>query len=484
MLAFRPVLYLIGILISIFAVAMLLPLILELLVFKTDGWQEFGFGAFFAGSLGPLLALANYSPEKIELRVREAFLLTTLSWVATSVFAAFPMYWSSLNLSFIDAWFESVSALTTTGSTVITYLDNAPKGVLLWRSLLQWLGGTGIILMALTILPILRIGGMQLFRSEFSDRSEKILPRVSQISSAILSVYLLFSVLCFLSLKLAGMDYFDAVCHTMATVSTGGLSTHNASLGFYNDFLIETITIIFMIIGGITYILYIKLWQGNFKAIYKDSQLRVFLCTMLIAGIGIALWNWQQTELGLGKSLREGVFTAVSIMTSTGFTTIDYTQWASFPLFIVFILSIIGGCTGSTSGGLKVFRLQVLSAAAHVHLKQLRRQYGVYVPTYQNQKISEAVAMSVLTFVSLYFLVALVIVALLTLFNLDIVNAFSAAIAAISNTGPGITELIGPSGTHAPLPDACKLILMAGMILGRLEILTVFVLFMPSFWRS
>lgn len=463
---------------------MLIPLVLELFVFKTDDWEEFAFAAFITGSLGPLLALSNYSPEKIELRVREAFLLTSLSWIATSLFASFPIYWSSLELSFVDAWFESVSALTTTGSTVIASLDNAPRGILLWRCLLQWLGGTGIILMALTILPILRIGGMQLFRSEFSDRSEKILPRVSQISSAIVSVYLLFSVLCFICLKLAGMTYFDAVCHTMATVSTGGLSPHNLSIGYYDNFLIEVITMVFMIIGGTTYILYIKLWQGNFKAIYRDSQLRAFLCTIFISGIAIGLWNHFHSDVALGQSLRESAFTTVSIMTSTGFTTIDYSQWGSFPLFIIFILSLVGGCTGSTSGGLKVFRLQVLSAVAHVHLKQLRRQHSVYIPLYQNQKISETVAMSVLTFVTLYFLVALAIVMLLTLFNMDVMNAFSAAIAALSNTGPGITELLGPSGNHGPLPTPCKLILMMGMILGRLEILTVFVLFMPSFWRN
>lgn len=484
MIAFRPIFYLIGILISIFAVAMMIPLFLELFIFKTDGWQEFAFGSFIAGSFGPLLALANHSPEKIELRVREAFLLTAASWIATSFFASLPIYWSSLGLSFVDSWFESVSSLTTTGATIITHLDNAPKGVLLWRSLLQWLGGTGIILMALTILPILRIGGMQLFRSEFSDRSEKILPRVSQISSAIVSVYLLFSFLCFMSLKLAGMGYFDAACHMMSTVSTGGISTHNASVGFYDNFLIELITMVFMIIGGVTYILYVRFWQGDFKAIYRDSQLRAFLCTMFIAGLGISLWNWQCEGFGIHKSFREGIFTAVSIMTSTGFTTADYSHWGNFPLFIIFILSLIGGCTGSTSGGMKVFRFQVLAAVARAHLKHLRRQHGVYVPTYQGQKISETVATSVLTFISLYFLAAFFIVMLLTLFNLDIINALSAAIAAISNIGPGITELIGPSGTYAPFPDACKFILMLGMILGRLEILTIFILFMPSFWRN
>lgn len=463
---------------------MLVPLTLELFVFKTDGWEEFAFGTFISGSLGPLLALANYSSQKTELRVREAFLLTTFSWVTTSFFAALPIYWSSLDLSFIDSWFETVSALTTTGSTVITHLDNAPKGVLLWRSILQWLGGTGIILMALTVLPILRIGGMQLFRSEFSDRSEKILPRVSQISSAIVSVYLLFSVICFILLKLAGMSYFDAACHMMSTVSTGGLSTHNTSLGFYNNYMIELITIIFMIIGGATYILYIKLWQGNFKSIYQDSQLRAFLLSMLVASFIITLWNWSNTDIGFFSALRDGTFTTVSIMTTTGFATTDYTLWGSFPLIIVFILSIIGGCTGSTSGGIKVFRLQVLAAVAHSHLKQLRRQHGVYVPTYQNQKISENVAMSVLTFMSLFFLVTIIMASLLTLFQLDILNAFAAAIAAIANTGTGITTLIGPGGTHAPLSDGCKLILMIGMILGRLEILTVFVIFMPSFWRN
>ena len=275
-----------------------------------------------------MLALANHSPHQIELKVREAFLLTTFIWIATSLFAALPIYWSSVNLGFINSWFEAVSALTTTGATIMDDLDHAPKGILLWRSILQWLGGTGIVLMALTILPILRIGGMQLFRSEFSDRSEKILPRVSQISAAIVSIYTFLTIACGLCLWMAGMDIFDACCHAMTTLSTGGLSTHNASIKFFDNATIETIIIIFMIFGSITFILYIRAWQGQWQALYTDLQVRILLKIIFGTGIVIGIWNYQTTPADFIPSLRDSFFTVTSIITSTGYTTIEYTKWA------------------------------------------------------------------------------------------------------------------------------------------------------------
>lgn len=483
MIAYRTVLYLLGILLSVIAGAMMIPMVVELFIFQTNGWEDFVFGAFITGAIGSLMAIANRSDEKVELKVREVFLLTSLSWVLTPLFAALPIFWSDLDISFMDSWFEAVSALTTTGTTVIPDLEHCPKGVLLWRSLLQWLGGTGIILMALIILPTLRIGGMQLFRSEFSDKSEKILPRASQISSAIATIYFLFTITCASLFYLAGMDLFDAICHSMATVSTGGLSTYTASIAHFQSLPIELITMFFMILGGITFVLYIRIWQGHWRAIFQDSQVRVFLTMILAFTFVMIWWNWR-CGMALGQSIRDSAFTVVSISTSTGFTSGNYIQWGSFPLILILVLSTIGACTGSTSGGIKIFRVQILASVALSHLRQLRRPHGVYVPTYQGQRIPETVATSVLTFITLYFFSLICFTVLLTLFDLSVLDSLSAAIAAMSNTGPGITDLVGPSDAIASFPQGAKLLLMLGMIMGRLELLTVFVLFMPSFWKN
>ncbi len=483
MIAFRPVLYLLGMLLTAMAAAMLIPLLSELFIFKTDGWEEFSVSFFLTGALGSLLAIANRSTEKVELKVREAFLMTALCWIITPLFAALPIYWSDLKFTYLDCWFEAVSAITTTGSTVIAHLNKATKGILLWRSILQWFGGTGIILMALIILPTLRIGGMQLFRSEFSDKSEKILPRVSQISSAITSIYVFFTVACFFSFYLAGMTPFDAVCHAMSTVSTGGLSTKDASIAYFKSFTIEFITVIFSILGSFTFVLFIRFWHGNTKAIFTDSQVRTF---MNMIGLFVAIlffWSWGHLGITPVKALRESLFVVTALATTSGFTTVDYTAWGAFPCLILLVVSVVGGCTGSTAGGLKVFRLLVLGHVALTHLRQLRRPHGVYIPLYQGQKIPESVASSVLTFTTLYFFTAFCLAAILTLFDLGMMDAFSASIAALSNTGPGVTKLIGPAGSLAGLDNGAKLSLMVGMTLGRLELLTIFVLLMPSFWK-
>lgn len=483
MITYQNILYLLGILISVMAGAMFIPLLTELFIFKSQGWEEFLFAAFITGSIGSIMAMANRSSEKIELKVREVFLLTALSWILTPFFAALPLYWSDLPVSFMDAWFEATSALTTTGTTIIQDLENCPKGVLLWRSILQWLGGTGIILMALIILPTLRIGGMQLFRSEFSDKSEKILPRASQISSAIATIYTFLTITCGILFFFAGMGPFDAVCHAMSTVSTGGLSTHTTSLAYFNSLTIEIIAMIFMILGGITFILYIRLWQGQFKAIFQDSQVRLFLSLIVFFTLLMFFWN-NLHGMSLGKSLRESAFTVISISSSTGYTTGDYVQWGSFPLMVILILSMIGACTGSTSGGIKIFRLQILTEVTLNHLRHLRRPHGVYVPLYQGQKIPETIATSVMAFIALYIFSLFCLTTLLTLFDLSVLDALSAAVSALSNAGPGITNLVGPHDAIHTFPMGAKSLLMLGMIMGRLELLTVMVLFMPSFWRN
>lgn len=484
MIAFRAVFFLIGMLLSIASVAMLIPLFVELLVYRTGGWHGFAISAFITGLVGTLLVLSNRSQGKTELRVREAFLLTAASWALTSFFAGLPFFWSTLSLSFIDSWFESVSSLTTTGSSVLTHLDSVSRGILLWRALLQWLGGTGIIVMAMSILPILRIGGMQLFRNEFSDRSEKILPRVSQIATAILSIYFLFTLTCTVLLHFAGMKWFDAICHAMSTVSTGGLGTKDLSIGAYHSFAIELIVMVFMFIGGTTFILFVKLWHGNFKSVWLDSQLRAYMAIIGIASLLVTLWLNIHLELELLTSLRYASFAVISVITSTGYAAQDYLSWGSFPLVLFLLLSLVGGCTGSTSGGIKIFRFQVLIAVALSHMRQLRRPHGIYVPLYQSQKISDAIATSVFTFITLYAFCLIVLTGGLSICGLDFMASLSGAAAAIGNLGPGLTPSIGPLGTYADLDIPAKCLLMFGMILGRLELLAILILFMPSFWKD
>ncbi len=484
MISFRAVFFLNGLLLCFFALAMLVPLIVDYFIYQTADWSGFAISAFITGLIGSLLALSNQTHHRLDLKVREAFLLTSMSWVVTSFFSALPFYLSSLKPGFVDAWFEAVSALTTTGATTFVGLDSAPKGFLLWRAILQWLGGTGIIVMAMTILPILRIGGMQLFRSEFSDRSDKILPRVSQIAVAILSTYFFFTVLCTILLKIAGMEIFDAICHAMAAVSTGGLSTKDASVAAFNSLSIELILTTFMVMGGTTFVLFIRFWYKDATAFVSDSQLRTYLSILVVSASILTLWQWGLNEESLLTSLRYAWFITVSTMTSSGFTIVDYTAWGSFPCMMVFILGLIGGCTGSTSGGIKVFRFQVLFAVAMAHLRQLRRPHGVYLATYQSLKISEGVAMSVFTFVTLYGFSWVCLSLILSFLGLDFTSALSGAAAAIGNVGPGLGEIIGPAGTYITLTPGAKLSLMSGMIMGRLELLTMFVLFMPSFWRD
>ena len=481
---FRSVFFLTGILLSGLATAMFIPLFAELFIYQTSAWVGFLVSIFICGFFGSALALANRPRDKIVLGMREAFLITALSWVVLSLFAGLPFYNANLKFSFINAWFESVSSLTTTGATIIKNLEDIPHGLLLWRALLQWLGGTGIVVMAMTIFPTLRIGGMQLFRSEFSDRSEKILPRVSQIVTGILVIYIFFTLACGILLYWAGMSAFDAICHAMSTVSTGGLSTKNASIGFYQNPLMEIIIMIFMILGGSTLILYVRLWNGDLKALRRDSQLKAYLGILLMASLIVTLCHWMGSRLDFMTSLRHGFFSTISVVTTTGFVTDDYGRWGSFYPMFFFILGLIGGCTGSTTGGIKIFRFQVLFALTKSHLLQLRRPHGVYVPIYQDHKISDSIAFSVFTFITLYSFCLVVLALTLSGLGLDFITSLSGAAACVSNVGLGLGNLIGPHTSFYKLGDGPKIVMMAGMILGRLELLTILVLFVPSFWRD
>jgi trk system potassium uptake protein TrkH len=482
LIAFQPLLFTCGIFLTALSIAMLPPMVLDWS--QSDiNWQAFAISSVITAFCGLMLFFANRPGGNVKLSVRDTFLLTAINWLLVSLFAAMPFIFSNSTNNYTDSFFEAISGLTTTGATVLHGLDFTSSGIVLWRSLLQWFGGIGIIMMALTVMPILKIGGMQLFRNEFSDRSEKILPHVSQIASAIFTTYLFFTVLCGLCLWLAGMSPLEAVCHAMSTISTGGFSTASTSIAHFDNLAVEVILIIFMVIGGTTLILFVRFFQGDFQELFKDSQVRVYLLCILFFSMAVALWRWGE-GIKFSAALREATFNVVSIITTTGYSSADYHLWGSFPTMVFFILMMLGGCTGSTAGGIKVFRYQIMIAVVRTQIAQLRRPHGVFLSTYNKHPIPDGIFTSVFTFFGM-FVACLGFLSLgLSFYDLDFLTAFSAAVSALNNVGPGLGDLIGPDGTHAPLPDGAKWMLMTGMILGRLEYITILILLSPKFWKD
>lgn len=481
-LDFRPVILVAGILITTLGLAMLLPAIVDLAAGNRD-WIVFAASSMLTTLIGLSLFAATRGVPK-GLSTRQALLMTVVSWVALVAFGALPFIWSGVVPSYTDAFFESMSGLTTTGATVIGDLDSSPPGILFWRGLLQWLGGLGIIVMAIAVLPMLQIGGMQLFKAEAFDTAEKILPRATQISSSITLVFIGFTGLCCILFLSAGMPIDDAVIHAMTTVATGGFSTKNESIGYYNSAAIDWITTVFMILGSIPFILYVQMLQGRLRPIFFDSQVRVFIGLLLIATL-IAWYIAQSGEHHVGlDGLRFAAFNVVSITTGTGYATTDYGLWGPHAISFFFVIMFIGGCAGSTSCGIKIFRFQVLFQAIRQHISQVMYPHGIFRPKFNGRPIDYRVIASVMTFMFLYVVSFGAIAMALIVIGLDTTTALSGAGSAISNVGPGLGTIIGPAGNYAPLPDAAKWVLAAGMLLGRLELFTIMVLFLPRFWRT
>ena len=479
---YRAVFLVNGVLLLILGVAMLVPALLDAWAGHPD-WQVFLAAAFLTGFVGAALAISCWGSGE-NLQLRQAFVLTTTVWVTTPAFGALPFVFADLDLSYTDAFFEAMSGITTTGSTVISDLENAPPGILIWRALLQWMGGIGIIVTAVVILPLLQVGGMQLFRIESSDASEKVLPRTAQIAGAISIIYLSLSMICAFVYWAAGMPAFEAAAHAMSTIATGGFSTSDLSIGVYDSALIDYTAVVFMIIGSLPFLLYFQTLRGQPLALWQDSQVRWFF-SILVAAVGcMVLYQVGENGLPIDKAIRYTVFNVTSILTGTGYTTDDYGQWGGFAVVMFFFVMFIGGCAGSTSCGIKIFRFQVLYAAARSQMSRLLQPHGVFVANFNRRPIPESVMDSVMSFFFLFILSFAVMAVALSFMGLDFITAVSGAGTAIANVGPGLGNVIGPSGTFAPLPDMAKWVLALGMLLGRLEVLTVLVLFTRAFWRS
>ena len=478
----KTVFFAIGILLIILGVFMLIPFIVQLIYDEKN--STFLSSATVTVFIGILLVLANLE-ESRKLNLQQAFLLTTLSWLSIALFGCIPFLLSNLNLSFVDSFFESMSGITTTGSTVIINLDNAPKGILIWRAILQWLGGIGVIVMAITILPLLNIGGMQLFRVKSSDTTEKILPKTREVTIIISIIYLMLTFSCGIAYWLFGMGIFDSIAHSMTTIATGGFSTYSDSIGYFQNPKIEIVSIIFIILGSIPFIAYLKFVKGDKKIFFKDVQIKgliyILIFSVLLMLLYLIVYN---KEYSLLENLRISAFNVVSILSGTGYVTTDFSLWGKFPLIFFLFLMFVGGCAGSTTCGIKIFRFQILGYFVLNQIKKLVYPHGVFSIEYNNEKIGNTFIYSIISFIFLYFFIFFILAALLSLNGLDFVTAISGSASAISNVGPGLGYVIGPNGNFSDLPNLSKLGLSLGMLLGMLELFAVLVLFFPSFWKN
>jgi len=486
----RPVVLVTGALVAALGIMMLAPIAADLFAETVDhraDWTAFATSAIICLFVGGGCAAASWGAIEA-ISIRQGFLLTAVSWVALAAFAALPFSLGDLELSYTDAFFEAMSGITTTGSTVISGLDYAAPGALLWRSMLQWIGGIGIVIMAFSVLPALRVGGMQLFKSEAWDTSEKFVASAAQYSFLLTAIYAFFTTLCFIMLWAFGMPAFDALNHAMTTVATGGFSTKDASLGAFlsmGDAPLDLIVVVFMIVGSLPFGLFlVAVMRGDASRLFGDSQVQFFFL-VLVALIAVMVWHvYARFNIDLFTAFRLATFNVVSILTGTGYATTDYGSWGPFAIGFFFCIMFIGGCAGSTSCGLKVFRFQVALAALNVYARRLAHPNGVFVAHYNGQPLTNDVFISVLSFFFVYFASFAVLAALLSAFALDPLTAISAAGTAIANVGPGLGDVIGPAGNFAALPDAAKWLMSAGMLFGRLEFFTLLVLFSPSFWRG
>ncbi len=478
----KTVFFLIGVLLIVLGVSMIAPYSMQI-VYKEDS-HSFISSSFVTIFIGVLFVLANLEKE-FKLNLRQTFLFSTLAWVMVAIFGSLPFVLSTMGFTFSEAFFESMSGITTTGATVITNLDNSPKSILLWRAIMQWLGGIGIVVMAITILPLLKVGGMQLFKMEGPDTTEKILPRTIEVAAIIISTYIVLTFLCGLFYWIFGMTIFDSVCHAMTTIATGGFSTHNDSIGFFKSSNIEIIASIFIILGSIPFISYLKFSQGNRKIFFQDVQIKGLIYLLFISITIMFLYLiFINYESNLFDKIRISSFNVISILSGTGYVTDDFGLWGKFSLIFFLFLMFIGGCAGSTACGIKIFRLQMLLIFLKNQIMKLIYPNSVIITKYNNQKISEDFIKSVIIFIFTFLFIFLIIAMLLSISGLDFITSISGAASSISNVGPGLGDMIGPNGNYKNLPDLSKWILTLGMLFGRLELFAVLVLFFPSFWRN
>ena len=489
----RAPLYVIGLLVAALGASMLAPVALDASRGDPHAYDILS-AAIITVLVGALTALACSNAVGSRLTIQQTFLITVGVWAALPLFGALPFALGETQASFTDAYFEAMSGLTTTGATVLTGLEDLPAGLLLWRGMLQWFGGIGIIVVAMVFLPELRVGGMQIFRSEGFDTFGKILPRAGQIASRILVVYLILTGACALTYSLSGMGELDAFVHAMTTIATGGFANTDASFAAYSP-MAQYAASAFMLLAALPFVRYVQLIAGTARPLLHDSQVRAFFGTAFVLVAALTAWRVQDalTATGAGgvitaatleRAVRETLFNTVSILTGTGYASTDYMAWGAFPVASIFFIGLIGGCAGSTACSIKIFRYQLLFAAVAAQVRRIHQPSGMFEPRYDGRPVSDDVLSSVMSFFTLFLATLGAVTVGLGATGVDMLTAVSGAAAALANIGPGLGERIGPAGSFAGLTDAAKWLLSAAMLVGRLEVLAVFALFTPAFWRA
>ncbi len=479
---FRPIFNILGLLLCIESFALLIPMFFDL-IHNNQDWKQF----FYISSITFLIGLVLYvgfKKEKLKIDLRQAFLLTILSWFLIALFGSLPFIYSSASLSFTNAFFEAVSGITTTGATVVSDLEKLSEGILIWRSLLQWFGGIGIIVLAVAILPTLQIGGMQLLNMEHDDPYEKTLPKINKFIVEITILYISLTFLCFFFYYFFGMSGFDSLIHCMSTISTGGFSNHSQSFGYFNSHSLENISVLFMILGSLPFVIFIQFIHGQKMSIFKDDQIKLFLFLLVLIILITLIWLKNYLNIGWINALRLSSFNITSILTGTGYTSANYNNWGSFGIMIILMIMFIGGCAGSTTGGIKIFRFQILFRGVRLQIKKLTQPHAVFLMKFNKKTVTENTYTSIISFFFIYILLFLLSSIILSFLNIDFLTALSASASAISNVGPGIGEVVGPNGNYSDINDMGKWILAITMLFGRLEIFTILILFSKNFWKK
>lgn len=477
-----PVFYLIGIFLFILGVIMLGP---ALLCFAIDDpyLSAFLFSSFITVFSASIL-IFSFRTEFLELTTRQAFLLTLLTWVMLSLFAALPLLLSYENITFLDAYFETMSGLTTTGASIIPNIELLGKGMHLWRAFLGGFGGIGIIVLAIAVLPLLKIGGMQLLMTESTEKSEKFLPRTTQVATTISVIYIVLIACCAAAYWLMGMKSFDAIFYGITTLSTSGFSMHNNSFSYFEGTNMEWVASVFMLLGSMPFVLYLKFIKGRRRAIMFDNEVRAYVTLILLSVILMSFYKYMHLGDELFLAIRKSVFHIIAYASTTGFVTEDITLWGSFPLTVILILILLGGCSGSTAGGIKIFRFRVLLAQTSTQISQLIHHKGIFLPHYNRKPISPQISTAVSNYIFVYLCAAFLITLGLGYYGMDVFEGFTTAVGCLSNVGVGLSTEFGPMGNFASIPDPAKCIMIAGMLLGRLELFSVLIIFLPLFWRN
>jgi len=482
MKTFSPVLIVLGVVLGFVALLHLFP---ALLAWGEDSGNlsAYALSALLCGGTGLVCIAVGHANRSPHLQPRQMFLITATAWLVVPAFGALPLLLTHNALSLPDAVFESVSGMTTTGSTVLVGLDSMAHDILLWRSLLQWFGGMGIIGMAIAVLPFLSVGGMKLFRTESSDWSDKSMPRTQQLLKHMVLVYVVLTLLCALLYRAFGMDTFNAVNHALCTISTGGFSTSDSSFAQFSSPALFWVCIVFMILGASPFVLYLRALRHRSLTPLGDRQLRGMLLMMAGMSASLTLLIWLGGETSVGQAVTLATFNLVSIVTTTGFASADYTLWGNFAVVLFFFATFLGGCSGSTSGGIKTFRIQLCLALIREQVARAIHPRATLPRAYNGATVSDEILTSLVAFLFVMVLCLTVMTLLLAMTGLDLVSSLTGAATALANVGPGLGPIIGPAGNFSSLSDAAKWVLCGGMIMGRLEFLTIIVLLSPAFWR-